>query len=307
MKNKLLSIIVPVYKVEDYLIKCVDSLIKGCGKYLKEVEIVLVDDGSPDNCPILCDELSQKYDVVKTIHKPNGGVSSARNIGIENAVGEYITFCDSDDYVTSDFEKLFDYIKSNQNVDVFSVGLIKNNKILSKFSNQIFNPQNYNDIYEIIKRDVTISCCAKIVKRDLITQHNLYIPSGIKSEDFAWSISLLMRTHSYMLLDLAYYVYVDRETSVTHSTTLLGIESQILNYQRIKKLIQDTHFTYRQKKSLLRYLMQGYIYTIYTSKFLNYNQKKEALQLFKQNRDLLYVPHSIKLALYYFYLKIFIL
>lgn len=304
MKNKLLSIIVPVYKVENYLTKCVDSIIQGCKKHLNEVEIILVDDGSPDNCPQICDTLSQKYDAVKTIHTTNGGVSSARNIGIKNACGQYITFCDSDDYVTNDFERLFDHITSNPSVDVFSVGLIKNNNVISKFETQIFNPQKYSDLLKIVKLDVSICCCTKIVRKDFIIQHDLYIPSGIKSEDFAWSVNLLLKTSRYMLLDIAYYVYVDRESSVSHTFSIEGLKAQILNYRRVKDAILETAFDNKKQIKLLQYLLKGYIYMIYSRKYLPVEQKRESKTLLKNNKDMLYMPHNLKLFIYYLYLKL---
>lgn len=301
----LLSIIVPVYNVEEYLSKCIESLIAGCGKYWDKTEIVLVDDGSPDKCPEICDAYTQKYSNIKTIHKQNGGVSSARNLGIEKSSGEYITFCDSDDYVTNEFEKVFEYIDLHPNVDVFSVGLIKDGEFISKFKDKEYNPQNYNDILEIVKRDVTISCCAKIVKRKFVVDNDILFPTGIKSEDLVWSCNLLFKSTKFMLVDLAYYNYVNRESSVTHSVTLKGIESQIKNYSQVKQMVAALQFNTRQKKSLLRYLMQGYVYVIYTSRFLHNQDYIRVNNLFKTNKDLLYKPKSIKLLIYYIYLKIF--
>ena len=96
MNNPKISIIVPVYNVETYLQCCVDSLLH---QTLKEIEIILVDDGSPDNSPAMCDEFAKHDDRVKVIHKKNEGQGYARNSGLEIAAGEYIAFVDSDDYV----------------------------------------------------------------------------------------------------------------------------------------------------------------------------------------------------------------
>ena len=95
-KLPLISVIVPIYKVEKYLNKCVQSILN---QTYENLEIILVDDGSPDNCGKICDQLAQKDDRIVVIHKQNGGLSSARNAGIEIANGEYIGFVDSDDYV----------------------------------------------------------------------------------------------------------------------------------------------------------------------------------------------------------------
>ncbi|MGN0550986.1 MAG: glycosyltransferase family 2 protein [Acutalibacteraceae bacterium] len=109
MNNEsLISVIVPIYKVEKYLKRCVDSILN---QTYKNLEIILVDDGSPDNCPRMCDEYAEKDDRIKVIHKENGGLSDARNKGIDIANGEYLAFIDSDDFVSEDYiEKLYDAI-----------------------------------------------------------------------------------------------------------------------------------------------------------------------------------------------------
>ncbi|HFD6724085.1 TPA: glycosyltransferase family 2 protein, partial [Enterococcus faecium] len=113
------SVIVPIYNVEKYLRKCVDSLLS---QTLKEIEIVLVDDGSPDASGEIADEYQKKYSNVKTIHRENGGLGPARNTGIENATGEYVAFLDSDDWVESDmYEKLY-LVASKENADIVVSG-----------------------------------------------------------------------------------------------------------------------------------------------------------------------------------------
>ena len=103
-ENRVISVIVPVYNVEKYLDKCVDSIVN---QTYKNLEIILVDDGSPDNCPKMCDAWVEKDSRIKVIHKENGGVSSARNAGLKASCGEYIGFVDSDDFIQPDmFEQL---------------------------------------------------------------------------------------------------------------------------------------------------------------------------------------------------------
>ena len=98
--DKLISVIVPVYKVEKYFARCMDSL---TAQTYKNIEIILVDDGSPDNCGKMCDEYAQKDTRIRVLHKENGGLSDARNCGVEISNGEYITFIDSDDYVAPNY------------------------------------------------------------------------------------------------------------------------------------------------------------------------------------------------------------
>lgn len=110
-RSELISIIVPVYKVEKYLDKCVESIVE---QTYKNLEIILVDDGSPDNCPAMCDEWAKKDSRIKVIHKKNGGLSSARNAGLDGCTGDYIYFLDSDDYIADNcIEMLFNAIVSD--------------------------------------------------------------------------------------------------------------------------------------------------------------------------------------------------
>lgn len=93
--NTLISVIVPIYNVQQYLPECIDSIL---AQTYKNLEIILVDDGSPDSCPQICDDYAKRDDRIKVIHKPNGGLSDARNHGIRSATGEYLLFIDSDDF-----------------------------------------------------------------------------------------------------------------------------------------------------------------------------------------------------------------
>ena len=100
----MISVIVPVYKTEEYLERCVNSILN---QTYKDIELIIVDDGSPDKCPAICDTFAQMDERVKVIHKVNGGVSTARNAGLEIATGDYIAFVDSDDYIELDmYEKM---------------------------------------------------------------------------------------------------------------------------------------------------------------------------------------------------------
>ena len=109
MENPLISVIVPIYNVEEYLNRCVESIVN---QTYQKLEIILVDDGSPDNCPRMCDDWAKKDSRIKVIHKENGGLSDARNAGMKITTGEYISFIDSDDYIeTCMIEILYEAIK----------------------------------------------------------------------------------------------------------------------------------------------------------------------------------------------------
>ena len=121
-RNPLISVIVPVYKVEAYLDKCVKSILN---QTYRNLEIILVDDGSTDNCPAMCDEYARQDARITVIHKENGGLSSARNAGMEIANGEYIGFVDSDDWIAPEmYEVLLDGFMRNKNAGVICVGRV---------------------------------------------------------------------------------------------------------------------------------------------------------------------------------------
>ena len=117
----MISVIVPVYKVEAYLDRCVRSIVE---QTYEDLEIILVDDGSPDNCGVMCDAWAAKDGRVRVVHKPNGGLSDARNTGLAIASGEYISFVDSDDWLASDFYRVMIQTMHEQDCDIVSCGYL---------------------------------------------------------------------------------------------------------------------------------------------------------------------------------------
>ncbi len=138
------SVIVPVYKVEPYLRRCVDSIL---AQTFTDFELILVDDGSPDNCGAICDEYAEKDSRVKVIHKKNGGVSSARNMGLDAARGEYIYFCDGDDYIEK--ELLADAVQAMSGYDmvVFNTFFVDINGVKTgRVSDYYIDSDRWNDL-----------------------------------------------------------------------------------------------------------------------------------------------------------------
>ena len=118
--KEMVSVIIPVYKTEQYLDRCIESVVN---QTYKNLEIILVDDGSPDNCPKMCDEWAKKDSRIKVIHKKNGGLSDARNVGIDCATGEYLSFIDSDDFISNQmYKKMLNSIE-NFNADLAVCGI----------------------------------------------------------------------------------------------------------------------------------------------------------------------------------------
>ena len=116
VQTPFFSIIVPIYKVEKYIMQCVNSILE---QTFSDYELILVDDGSPDSCPLICDQLKERNSKIKVIHKQNGGVSSARNLGLKHANGKYVCFVDSDDYYSrKDALQVIKNELDNSNADV---------------------------------------------------------------------------------------------------------------------------------------------------------------------------------------------
>ena len=214
--NELISIIVPVYNVEQYLEKCVDSIIN---QTYKNLEIILVDDGATDSSGKLCDELAKIDNRIKVYHKENGGLSDARNYGVERATGEYIGFVDSDDYIDAEmYEKLYEAIKK-ENVDVAECNL----KIIYPEREELFTEQNYYNVctkQEYLEEYLKIekifgSVWTKLISRKIAKE--LLFPKGKLYEDTYYAYDLINVANSFVLIDSPSYNYLMRENSITNS------------------------------------------------------------------------------------------
>lgn len=165
----LISVIIPVYKVEKYIEQCINSVIE---QTYKNLEIILVDDGSPDNCPQICDNYEKAEDRIKVIHKDNGGVSSARNIGIDKAKGKWIAFIDSDDWVEKKYiEKLYICaIKENADIVLCGYNRIVDNKIEKINSSRKINKYSGNEylINSLNPQTGFGMCHMKLINRKII-------------------------------------------------------------------------------------------------------------------------------------------
>ena len=200
-----LSVIIPAYNIERYIEKCVDSIVQNIGN---NAEILIVDDGSTDSTGNIVDELEKKHNIVKALHKKNGGLSDARNYGIDRAVGKYLMFIDGDDYVDSSICDVFKQLKKD--ADVVFVGLNVENangtkQINYKSSEILFGNKNITNKYLAVRTHKN-SACMKIVKREFVIENKLYFRKGF-SEDFEWTGRLFCHLNSAVSTDINYYHY----------------------------------------------------------------------------------------------------
>lgn len=219
-KNPLISVVVPVYKVEQYIHRCIDSILN---QTYKNLEIILVDDGSPDNCGKICDDYAKKDKRIKVIHKKNGGLSDARNAGIKVATGEYIGFVDSDDWISKNmYEKLYNLFTTND-IEIASCELIKTNEIKNIEKEKIYDKKvivytidEFMPYYMKTKKNKTYYYApTKLFKKEILDDNQF--PSGLTSEDVVGSYKALLKSKKIAHINYPYYFYYCNTESITGS------------------------------------------------------------------------------------------
>ncbi len=248
-ENELCTIIVPIYNVEKYLRRCIDSIIQ---QTYKNLEIILVDDGSTDSCPNICDDYASKDVRIKTIHKTNGGLSDARNAGLDIALGKYIMFVDSDDYIDlSMCEKLYKSIKQN-NSDIVMCGInyVYDNNVIYKLKEINLpkcNAQNICDFYtlsgkkiknnEIITENIMGTVCRALYSKESIS--NIRFEKGMFCEDLLFSISVINANIKISIVNEFLYFYYQRSGSIIHSFNKARYEKRIQFTRRVLQLLKE--------------------------------------------------------------------
>lgn len=229
MDKPKVSIVIPVYNVEKYLDRCLESLL---AQTLKEIEIILVDDGSLDNCPQMCDSYAAKYAHIKVLHKKNSGLGQARNSGMEVATGEYIAFVDSDDFVDTDMMKrLYDECKKHS-LDViyseFNVDEYPGFRIILRPEQLYVGREEIEQLrLDIVgaepsyKSSVKFQCsaCKGLYSIKLLSEHHLRFHSERQyiSEDMLFNLDVLYHAMRVKTIPWQMYHYCLNETSLSHT------------------------------------------------------------------------------------------
>lgn len=217
-----ISVIVPVYNAEEYLERCIKSILN---QSFTDFELILVDDGSTDSSPFLCDKAREKDNRIRVVHKDNGGVSSARNCGIDSSKGKYLIFCDSDDYVEQDWLELMYKAVTKDGADVgvcgfkfiFSDEEEKNTEIVYK-GNELISVLDRSGLYTVLESQLFYIMCDKIYKAEIIKQYNLKVDETIQySEDIHFNFNYFMKMKGgFAVIGKALYNYEKRnENSAT--------------------------------------------------------------------------------------------
>ncbi len=221
MDNPLISVIVPVYKVEKYLDRCVESIVN---QTYTNLEIILVDDGSPDNCPAMCDAWAQKDKRINVVHQENSGRGAARNAGLSEATGEWIGFVDADDEITADYYEVLLLNADKLSADIVACGFkyVFPDKCI--LSDEFYNAEKSFSSEEIVKdyfdscKSIWVSFCNKIIKKELF--NGLQFSDLRYFEDWELAPFIYSKCEKTVFLPLYNYNYYIYDGSATRTETL---------------------------------------------------------------------------------------
>lgn len=308
----MISVIVPIYKVENYIKKCVDSIRH---QTYKELEIILVDDGSPDNCPAICDEYAKKDSRIQVIHKQNGGLINARKSGLEIAKGEYIGFVDGDDWIEPEMYELFAQQIKKYSPDMVISDFYYDSGTKPANSEQLFEREYYdkyaleNEIYPHMlfsgtyyKFGINPCCWSKVYKKELLKK-NLYPVDGrIKmGEDAAFTYPCLLDAQNIATVKTPCYHYILNPQSMTKSYDKDLKDIIFLPYARIKEKCRESGTDLGTQPDY---------YLLYLANFLIRNETKsknpgEGIQKLLANADVRNAAKRIDSSILPFHTKLF--
>ena len=281
MIRPLLSVVVPVYKAEKYIHRCINSILN---QSITDLELILVDDGSPDNSGTICDEYALRDKRVVVVHKQNGGAASARNAGIQLAKGKYIGFCDSDDYVNCDMYETLISIMENNNLD--TVECLAN--VFNTDGDLVESEKNDRNLTVIGEEESiknaflhkgNVSMATRVTKTDIIK--GIKIPEGKRVEDFYFTIILLTKTKGTAVYNYPFYNCVLSSGSVTRNAGGSIYLDAIYFYEKAVKFLSEGKYVLEREQEY--FLFKAY-YLLFISSYKDERKKfkKEFLQ-YKRN------------------------
>lgn len=310
--KQLVSIIVPIYNVEKYLVKCVDSIIN---QTYKNIEILLINDGSTDNSGKICDEIAKKDNRIKVFHKKNGGLSDARNYGISKSKGEYLSFIDSDDYIDDDMIEQLYYGCINNNIDIASCAKYLEDvngkyKIINKIKNktQFGREQALKMIF--LSQNIDTSACDKLFKKTLF--ENVKFPDGKYYEDLGTIYKIVDISNGIYHIGFPKYHYINRTGSITKSKFNIKHLDSLFFSEEICKYYKNKNKEIYECANALYYLtLNDILQSLYTKKAIKDNKeiyikirkdyKKNILNMLKCK----YISKLKKIMIIAVYLKLY--
>lgn len=307
MEKKLASVIVPIYKVEQYLNACVESIVNNSKEFLPSLEILLVDDGSPDNCPAICDELEKKYEVVKALHKPNGGLSHARNHGVEHAEGKYLIFVDSDDTVNEKFYDMLKFISEND-YDFVECGCT----YLDGEKTELWNNKeaDYIDATEedkadILKNKLQATAWSKVVNREFFVKSALYFRNGFIHEDEHYMPRLVAMAKSIRIINFNWYDYYVRGGSIITNFSNKNVTHLLDNMKDLMEYTNNLKCGEVLKTALRAHITRTSCGALTKANRIKKQDRKQYYIILKQYKDLFKKAYNTKQKITFALIKIF--
>lgn len=243
MSKPLISVIVPVYKTQNYLSRCIESIIN---QVYNNLEIILVDDGSPDKCPQICDNYALIDDRIRVIHKDNGGISSARNIGLDIAKGEYVTFVDSDDFLHPKFLLYLCYKCVKEKCEIACCGLYKGSG--NDFPEKLLSGTRvYDREGAFLSRKIKSGVVGKLYHIDLFKNLRFPVSDHFNYEDEALIYKLVYKCNKVCITNRELYYYYQSPVSTTRSLS----HYKTTDFYEILK--ERCEFFSSKEKTLLEY------------------------------------------------------
>ncbi len=254
-----ISVIVPVYNVENYLEKCLNSLVN---QTLQEIEILVINDGSTDNSQKIIDEFQEKFpQKIKTFSKENGGLSDARNFGIDRATGDFLAFVDSDDYVSEKMlEEMYDLaIKNEAELVICNLQKVDEHGNVKQKLTQIPNFSEKIDLEKnfSVFSDISYFACNKIFKRELFEGKRFQ--KGMHFEDIELIPQLLLQCKTLAKTDAFHYQYLERSNSISKSHTERGLDI-LKAVENVEKSFESSIYSSRRKELKGFQILEG-VYT----------------------------------------------
>lgn len=256
--KELISVIVPIYKVEAYLERCIKSIVD---QTYKNLEIILVDDGSPDRCPEICDEWKEKDDRIKVIHKKNGGLSDARNAGMQIMTGTYVSYIDSDDWIANDmYHNMINAIKE-QDADICECAFERTSGIVKKKAvkcdDQVLTMDRQSALMAVVEEKIQPVVWNKLYKREVVDE--LWFEVGKYNEDEFFTYKAIERADKIIQIKYIGYYYFFREDSIINETyTIRRLDGLEARYQRMNDLEKYPEIYRNAKRQLVFNCMYHY-------------------------------------------------
>lgn len=282
----MISIIVPIYKVEKYIRQCVDSII---AQSLTDIEIILVDDGSPDGCPAICDEYAQADSRVKVVHKKNGGLMSARQAGLKAATGDYIGFVDGDDWIEPDMYEHFANAIKKHKPDILMSEFYFSYPDRNEVSTQCLDADYFekadlkSKVYptmlfrgEYYYFGVQPCCWAKVYKKELLEKHLYSVTTKIKmGEDAAFTYPCLLDADNMCYIDKPLYHYRNNPQSMTNAYDSNMEDTILIPYEALDKCFKEYDYSDGLLNQLDNYLF--YLLNIFIRNEVSRDNKKSPI------------------------------